>query len=302
MARKTSRKRRSTTRRRSSARQEPVSSRAIWKGSIDFGLVNIPVRLYSAESPGQVNFDMLDKRDFARIRYRRVNEKTGREVPWEEIIKGYEYEKDEYVALSDDDFAQANVEAAQTIAITDFVDATDVSPIYYDKPYFLEPLKNGFRAYVLLREVLKKTGKVGIAKVVIRTRQHLAMLFADGPRLILNLLRFPAELRDAAGLEVPKGGTKSAAVTSQEINMAERLVETMVSEWQPEKYHDEYRDDLMKIIDKKIKAGKTKVIETAKTTAKRPERGKVIDIMHLLRQSVKQADRKPESSRQRKAS
>jgi len=302
MARKTARKRRSTTRRRSSARQEPVSSRAIWKGSIDFGLVNIPVRLYSAESPGQVNFDMLDKRDFARIRYRRVNEKTDREVPWEEIIKGYEYDKDEYVALSDDDFAQANVEATQTIAITDFVDATDVSPIYYDKPYFLEPLKNGLRPYALLREVLKKTGKVGIAKVVIRTRQHLAMLFADGPSLILNLLRFPAELRDAASLEVPKGGTKSAAVTSQEIKMAERLVETMISEWQPEKYHDEYRDDLMKIIDKKIKAGKTKVIETTKTTAKRPERGKVIDIMHLLRQSVKHADRKPESSRQRKAS
>ena len=302
MARKTSIRRRSTARRRSSARQEPVSSRAIWKGSIDFGLVNIPVRLYSAESPVQVNFDMLDKRDFARIRYRRVNEKTGREVPWEEIIKGYEYEKDEYVALSDDDFAQANVEATQTIAITDFVNASDVSAIYYDKPYFLEPLKNGFRAYALLREVLKKTGKVGIAKVVIRTRQHLAMLFADGPRLILNLLRFPADLRDAARLDLPKGGAKRAAVTSQEINMAERLVETMVSEWQPEKYHDEYRDDLMKIIDKKIKAGKTKVIESAKTTAKRPERGKVIDIMHLLRQSVKQADQKPEPSRQRKAS
>ena len=245
---------------------------------------------------------MLDKRDFARIRYRRVNEKTGREVPWEEIIKGYEYDKDEYVALSDDDFAQANIEATQTIAITDFVDATDISPIYYDKPYFLEPLKNGLRPYALLREVLKKTGKVGIAKVVIRTRQHLAMLFADGPRLILNLLRFPAELRDAAGLELPKGGTKSAAVTSQEIKMAERLVETMISEWQPEKYHDEYHDDLMKIIDKKIKAGKTKVIETTKTTAKRPERGKVIDIMHLLRQSVKHAGRKPESLRQRKAS
>jgi DNA end-binding protein Ku len=292
----------SKSKRRSSPRQEAVSSRAIWKGSIDFGLVNIPVRLYSAESPGQINFDMLDKRDFARIRYRRVNEKTGKEVPWDEIIKGYEYDKDEYVALSDNDFAQANVEATQTIAITDFVNAADVSPIYYDKPYFLEPLKNGFRPYALLREVLKNTGKVGIAKVVIRTRQHLAMLFADGPRLILNLLRFPAELRDASGLDVPKNGAKTAAVSSREIKMAERLVETMVSEWRPEKYHDEYRDDLMKIIDRKIRAGKTKVIETAKSTATRPERGKVIDIMHLLRQSVKQADKKPDSPRQRKAS
>ena len=290
-------------RRSSKARNEPASSRAIWKGSIDFGLVNIPVRLYSAESPGRVNFDLLDKRDFARIRYQRINEKTGREVPWEQIIKGYEYDTDEYVALSDEDFARANVEATQTIAITDFVDAHNVSPIYYDKPYFLEPLKNGFRAYALLREILKKTGKVGIAKVVIRTRQHLAMLFADGPRLILNLLRFPNELRDASGLAIPKSSAKNAAVSTQEMKMAERLVETMVSEWKPEKYHDEYHDDLMKIIANKIKAGKTKVIETTKTAAKAPERGgKVIDIMHLLRQSMKQADKKPERSHQRKAS
>ena len=202
MARKT------RTRRRSTPRKERAAARAIWKGSIDFGLVNIPVRLYAAESPAGENFDLLDKRDFARIRYRRVNEKTGREVPWEQIIKGYEYDKGKYVALSDDDFAQANIEATQTIAITDFVDAQDVSPIYYDKPYFLESPKNSFRAYALLREVLKKTGKVGIAKIVIRTRQHLAMLFADGPKLILNLLRFPKELRDASGLEIPKTAAK----------------------------------------------------------------------------------------------
>ena len=294
--------RKKTSRRGSTARKERATSRAIWKGSIDFGLVNIPVRLHSAESASGINFDLLDKRDFARIRYRRVNEKTGREVPWEQTIKGYEYDKDEYVALSDDDFAQANVEATQTIAISDFVDAHDVSPIYYDKPYFLEPLKNGFRAYALLREVLKKTGKVGIAKVVIRSRQHLAMLFADGPRLILNLLRFPTELRNASAIEIPKSTAKKAAVSTPEMKMAERLVETMVSQWNPGKYHDEYRNDLMKIIDKKIKAGKTKVIESAKTVAKEPQRGKVIDIMHLLRQSVKQADKKPASSRQRKAS
>jgi DNA end-binding protein Ku len=289
--------------RSSTARNDRAMSRAIWKGSIDFGLVNIPVRLYSAESPERVNFDLLDKRDFARIRYRRVNEKTGREVPWEQIIKGYEYDTDEYVALSDEDFVQANVEATQAIAITDFVDAHDVSPIYYDKPYFFETSKNGFRAYALLREVLKKTGKVGIAKVVIRTRQHLAMLFADGPRLILNLLRFPNELRDVSGREIPKSSAKkNAAVSTQEMKMAERLVETMVSEWKPEKYHDEYHDDLMKIIHKKVKAGRTKIIQTTKTVAKEPQRGKVIDIMHLLRQSVKQVDKKAEPSRQRKAS
>jgi len=294
--------RRSRTKKPRAARKQRTPSRAIWKGSIDFGLVNIPVRLYSAESSGRVNFDLLDKRDFSRVRYRRVNETTGREVAWDEVVKGYEYDKDEYVALTDDDFTQANVEATQTIAISDFVDAADVKPIYYDKPYYLEPLKSGHRAYALLRQVLKKTGKVGIAKVVIRTRQHLAMLLVDGPRLILNLLRFPQELRDPSGLDLPKNGAKSAAVSTQEIKMAERLVETMVNQWNPEKYHDEYRDDLMKIIERKIKAGKTKVIETAKPAAKAPQRGKVIDIMHLLRQSVKQADKKDESSRQRKAS
>jgi DNA end-binding protein Ku len=293
--------RRSRGKKTKARRKRPAPSRAIWKGSIDFGLVNIPVRLYSAESPSQMNFDLLDKRDFSRVRYRRVNEQTGGEVPWNEIIKGYEYEKDEYVALSDDDFAQANIETTQTIAITAFVDAAEVSPVYYDKPYYLEPLKNGHRAYALLREVLSKTNKVGIAKVVIRTRQHLAMLFADRPRLVLNLLRFADELRDASGLNLPKVGVKSTSVSAQEVEMAERLVETMESKWDPEKYHDDYRDDLMKIIQKKIKAGKTKVIETKKPAAKAPDRGKVIDIMHLLRQSVKQADKKAEPTRQRKA-
>lgn len=283
------------------APKRTAPSRAIWKGSIDFGLVNIPVRLYSAESSEDMEFDLLDKRDLSRVRYRRVNEKTGREVPWNEIVKGYEYHKDEYVALSNDDFARANVEATQTIAITDFVDASEVSPIYYDKPYYLEPLKTGRRAYALLREVLKKTGKAGIAKVVIRTRQRLAMLLTDGAKLILNLLRFPYELRDASALDLPTAGVKSGGVSTQEIKMAEQLVESMASEWKPEKYHDDYRDDVMKIIDEKIKSGKTKVVETAKPATKRQERGKVIDIMHLLRQSVKQAGRKETPSHHRRA-
>jgi DNA end-binding protein Ku len=165
----------------------------------------------------------------------------------------------------------------------------------------LEPLKNGRRAYALLREVLDKTGKAGIAKVVIRTRQHLAMLFADGPKLILTLLRFFHEIRDASGLDLPKVGAKSASVSPKELEMAKRLVETMESKWNAEKYRDEYRDDLMKIIDRKIKSGKSKVIESTKPAARSQGRGKVIDIMHLLKQSVKRADRKKdEPARQRK--
>jgi DNA end-binding protein Ku len=294
-----------TKRKRKNAESKSGSSRAIWKGSIDFGLVNIPVRLYSAENSNRLSFDLLDKRDFSRIRYRRVNETTGKEVPWDDIIKGYEYKKGEYVALSDADFARANVEATQTISITDFVDASAVSPLYYDKPYYLEPLKNGQRAYVLLREVLHDTGKVGIAKVVIRSREHLAMVLAEGPALILELLRFPDELRDASRLDLPKAASKGTATSAQEIKMAERLVESMVGKWQPEKYRDDYRDDLMKIIDQKVESGKTKVVENTMPIAPRAQRGKVIDIMHLLRESVEQASkrgsRKDERTGRRKA-
>lgn len=297
------RKSKSTKRKRSPSRR--TDSRAIWKGSIDFGLVNIPVQLYSAETANGLSFDLLDKRDFARIRYRRINEKTGKEVPWNDIVKGYEYKKDEYVAVSDADFARANVEASQTISITDFVSAIDVSPIYYDKPYYLAPLKNGERAYVLLREVLRNTGKVGIAKVVIRTRQHLAMVLVEGPMLILELLRFPDELRDFSTLNLPKSGSKTATALPRELKMAERLVKTMIGKWQPEKYRDEYRDDILKIIDEKVESGKTKVAATTIPAAPRERRGKVIDIMHLLRQSVEQASKQGESKdelrRRRKA-
>jgi DNA end-binding protein Ku len=284
-------KKRNTVKRKSSARP-------IWQGSINFGLVNIPVGLYSAEADSSIDFDLLDRRDFSRVRYRRVNEKTGREVPWDEIVKGYEYKEGEYVALTDDDFLKANVEATQSIDILDFVDGADIGPIYFDKPYYLAPLKNGQRAYALLREVMKRTGKVGIATVVIRSRQHLAALLVDGPMLILNLLRFPHELRDPSALEVPE----AAARSNQELKMAEQLVETMAGKWDPKKYRDEYHEDILRMIDKKIKSGQTKVIETAEPARPLRRQGKVVDIMHLLRQSMEQADKKNEPTRRRKAS
>jgi DNA end-binding protein Ku len=297
------RKSKSQKNQRQKRRSKPRSlSRPIWKGSIDFGLVNIPVSLYSAEISDRLDFDLLDKRDFARVRYRRVNEKTGKEVPWEKIIKGYQYEKGEYVALTDEDFVRANVESTQSITITDFVDATEISSIYYDKPYYLEPIKNGRRAYMLLREVLKKTGKVGIARVVIRTREHLAAVMVEGRLLILNLLRFAHELRDASALDVPEARSKRAAVSERELKMAERLLESMIGEWNPAKYRDEYHEDLLKLIDKRVQSGRTKAVTPAEA-APRPERqGKVIDIMHLLQQSVKQAEKKEPPARRRKAS
>ena len=278
------------------------SSRPIWTGSIDFGLVNIPVRLHSAEISSRLDFDLLDKRDFARVRYRRVNEKTGKEVDWNQIVRGYQYHKGKYVALSDQDFARAKVEASQSIGIIDFVDAAVISPPYYDTPYYLEPAKNGRRAYALLREVMNKTGKVGVANIVLRTRQHLAAVIAQGPLLVLNTLRYPHELRDASRLDVPQGKAKESAVSNQEVKMAQQLIESMAGQWNPAKYRDDYHEHLLKLVERKIKAGKTKAAETA-AEAPRPKReSKVIDIMHLLRQSVKQAQTKDTPTRARKAS
>jgi DNA end-binding protein Ku len=268
--------------------KEKSRSRAIWKGSIDFGLVNIAVGLYPAQTSNRLDFDLLDKRDFSRVRYQRVNEKTGKQVTWDQIVKGFQYKKGEYVALTDDDFKKANVEASQSIAITDFVDAGAISSLYYDTPYYLEPLKNGRRAYALLREVLKKTGKVGIAKVVLRTRQHLAALISQGPLLVLNTLRYPHELRDPSQLDLPQTNGKKRDLSSQEIKMAEQLVETMIAEWQPEKYRDEYHDDLLDLIEKKVKAGQSKDVEPVAELPRPKREGKVIDMMDLLRQSVKQ--------------
>jgi DNA end-binding protein Ku len=274
-------------------------ARPIWRGSINFGLVSIPVGLFSAETDASIDFDLLDRRDFSRVRYRRVNEKTGREVPWNEIVKGYEYEKGEYVALTDDDFLKANVKATQSIDLLDFVDGTDISPIYFDKPYYLVPLKNGRRAYTLLRDVMQRSGKVGIATVVIRSRQHLAALLVEEPVLVLNLLRFSHELRDPSTLDMPESGTSGS---NQELKMAEQLVATMASKWNPKKYRDEYHQDLLRMIDKKIKSGQTKVIEAAEPARPAQQEGKVVDIMHLLRRSMEQAQKRNEPPRRRKAS
>jgi DNA end-binding protein Ku len=274
----------------------------MWSGTINFGLVNIPVDLHSAEASEALDFDLLDRRDFSPIKYRRINAKTGREVPWNDIIKGYQYEKGEYVALSDEDFKSANVEATRSIDIVEFVERAQISPIFYDRPYYLVPLKNGQRAYALLREVMEKTDKVGIARIVIRTRQHLGALLVESGLLVLNLLRFPQELRDASTFDAAKNGAKKSAIPARELKMAEQLVDSMVAKWQPQKYRDEYRDDLLKLIEHKIRSGQTKTIEPAAKATRPASSGKVVDIMHLLRRSVDQARKKSEPQARRKAS
>lgn len=257
--------------------------RAIWKGSISFGLVNIPVGLYSAESSDEIHFNLLDRRNMAPIRYKRVNERNNKEVPWEETVRGYEFEEGKYVILSDTDLKRASPEATQTVEIADFVDLDDIEPVYFDRPYYLAPTGKGGKSYALLRETLKKTGKVGIATVVIRTKQHIAAVIPQGDVIVLNLLRFPHELRDTGDLDLPKG---KGGVGEREMEMAERLVEGMVESWNPEKYKDEYRGDVMKMINARVKAGQLESVPEAEPEPEQPARAQVVDLMALLKQSV----------------
>lgn len=273
------------------------ASRPIWRGSLSFGLVNIPVALRTAETSNDLSFKLLDRRNLTPVHYRRVNESTGKEVPWEDVVKGYEYEKGEYVPMTEADFQRANAEATQTIEITDFVDQAGIDPVYYDKPYYLAPAKNAAKSYALLREVMRRTKTVGVAKVVIRSRQHLAAVFPQKSVLVLNLLRFAHEIRDPSELDIPG----DVSLGEKEVKMGERLVEAMIDKWQPEKYRDDYREDLLALIERRVQEGKTKVIdETPPKAPKQP--AKVIDIMDLLKRSVERAGRKEESPRRRKAS
>jgi DNA end-binding protein Ku len=270
--------------------------RAIWKGSISFGLVNIPVGLYSATRPSQeIKFRMLRKGDHSPIRYKRVAEEDGKEVAWEDIVKGYEYEKGEYVILEDDDFDRVNITSNQTVDIREFVDLSDIDPMFFDKPYFLAPEKGGDKAYVLLREALKKSGKVGIAKVVIKTREHLAAVKPHDGALVLELMHFAEELADPKDLKVPENKTVSA----KELGMAESLIKSMADEWDPKKYTDEYREGLMKVIEEKIDAG-GKSLPAPKTKKKAT---KVVDLVEVLQRSLEehQTKRGKSSGRKKKA-
>lgn len=261
-------------------------ARSIWKGSITFGLVNIPVGLYSAEKREEtVSFHMLDRRNMARIRYKRVNEESGKEVPWEETVRGYEFESGKYVVLSDEELERAAPEKTQTVDILDFVDAGDISPLFFDKPYYLAPEKKGAKSYALLRETLRRTKKVGIAKVVIRTKQYLSAVLVQDDAIVLNVLRFAHELRDAGELDLPSG---KEGVSERELDMAERLVEGMVSDWEPEKYRDDYYKDLKKLINDRIEAGQLEESPEL-PPAPKPQRGaQVVDLMALLKQSVEE--------------
>ena len=275
-------------------------SRSIWKGAISFGLVHIPVVLFSAENRNSFDLTMLDRRNMKPVGFKRYNKETEKEVGWDDIVKGYEYEKERYVVLTDEDFKRANIEATQTIDIKAFVDADEVAPTYFETPYYLAPDKRGDKGYALLRETLKVTNKIAIATVVIRTRQYLAALIPGDDVIVLNTLRYTNELRPAKDLKVPSGNLKASGVSPREIEMAKTLVDEMTEQWKPERYRDTYHDDLMKLIDKRIKAGKTEVITEADEGEEKPVRGEVIDLMALLKRSVQAKGQS--SSRSKRAS
>ena len=256
--------------------------RAIWKGAISFSLVNIPISLYPATRSEDLKFRLLRKSDLSPINYKRVAELDGKEVPWEEIVKGYEYEKGKFVILKDEDFKRADVEATQSVEIVQFVQIDEIDPIFYDRPYYLEPQKKGEKAYALLREALKTSGKVGIAKVVIKTRQHLASIKPEKSALVLELMHFAEELIDYHQLQIPG----QLPVGAKELDMANELIERMTGKWEPDKYQDEYKHALLDLINKKIQAGGE--LSGAAPASKRKTTN-VIDLVSVLQESLAHA-------------
>jgi len=264
-------------------------SRAIWKGAITFGLVHVPVELYPAEDRKEFKFSMLDKHDLAPVGYQRFNKHTGKEVGWNDIVKGYEYEKDQYVVLSDEDLRRANVKASQTIEIQVFVPADQIPAQYYETPYYLAPSERGKKVYALLREALRATQRVGISQVVIRTTQHLAAVVPVHDALLLNTLRYANELRTPDDLDLPAGGMKAAGLSAKELDLAKRLVDGMADDWDVAQFKDTYHEDLMRRIEEKIRKGQTKEITEPDESKQAPRKSaQIIDLVALLKESLDQ--------------
>ncbi|MBC7772649.1 MAG: Ku protein [Pyrinomonadaceae bacterium] len=258
--------------------------RPLWKGHISFGLVMIPVSLFSGEAPqSQLDLDMLDEKDHARIKLLRVNENTKKEVAWKSIVKGYEYEDGKYVVLDKKDFEAAASSVTKGVELLDCVKLDQVSPVYFEKPYYLEPAKGGEKGYVLLRDVLKRSGRIGIAKTVLQSRPHLAALIPQDNVLTLLTMRYPAQVRDPGDLHIPKSGGSASKPTPREMDMAEQLVEGMATDWDPSRYHDEYREALDKVIKDKVGSRGKKRKAAVEEVDELPP---TYNIMDLLRKSV----------------
>jgi DNA end-binding protein Ku len=252
-------------------------ARAMWKGSIAFGLVNIPIELYSAVRDHRPKFRLLHAKDESPVSYERVCQSEGKPVTWEDLVKGYEYEKGQFVVLTKDDFKTAALEKTKTIDILDFVDPGEIDERYFETPYYLQPGKGADRAYALLRDAIEKSGKIGIAKIILRDAQHLAAVETIEEAIVLTMMRFSDELADLSDFRFPKSeGTRPG-----EMNMALQLIDSLSAEWEPEKYTDEYKENLMKVIQGKLKGKKPRLQER-----ERSQTADVVDLMARLRASL----------------
>lgn len=273
-------------------------ARPIWTGSLSFGLLNIPIQLMSGERKNDIHFRMLDGRTKDPVRYERVNAETGEEVPWKEIVKAYEYDKGSYVILEESDIAEAASENKEMIVLEAFVEEDAISPGYLEKPYLLVPGKKAEKGYVLLREVLRRTKRVGVGRVVIRTREYLAMVTPQADALMLVLMRFPQELVDPAEYKIPEGGAGKWHITPKEMEMATTLLESMATEWNPEDYKDEFRERLDDVIKRRIKAkGAVRKLEEHEEVREEGAATNVVDFMALLRKSLEKKGETPKATK-----
>ncbi|PWY55109.1 Ku protein [Legionella qingyii] len=260
--------------------------KSIWKGEISFGLVSIPVSLYSIEEHDELKFHLLDKKTKSRVHYQRISEKTGKEVPWDHVVKGFEFDKDRYIIVDEKKFEKASPDLFKAINIEEFVDFQEIDSLYLMKPYYLIPESKNKKAYVLLRESLKKTNKAGVAKVIIRTKESICLILPHQYALLLYLIHFKDELRDENEMEVPKEDFKNYKISQSEIKMAVTLIDEMTAKWQPEKYHNEYREALQKWLDQQIAKQPAIKAEEEPEIAKENS-ADVVDFISLLKESMK---------------
>jgi DNA end-binding protein Ku len=279
----------------------PTSTRTLWKGAISFGLVHIPVGLYSATANSGIDFDWLDKRSMEPVGYKRVNKVTGKEVPSADIVKGVEYEDGHYVVLSAEEIAAAFPKTTQTIEIEAFVDADDIPFIYLERPYYTAPLHRGEKVYALLREALRKSQKAGIARVVIQSKQHLAVLIPCGRALVLNLLRWGGEIRPFEALDLPPLDAKAAGIKGAEMEMALALIEDMAQPWDADRFRNSFSDEIHKLVQAKVEAGDVEMVAREEMDAPPKGSASVLDLTALLKQSLGKAPDKHTRSKARTA-
>ena len=262
------------------------TARVVWKGAISFGLVHIPVALYTATTSEGLDFDWLDRRTMEPVGYKRVNKKTGKEIAAADIVKGIEVEDGQYVVLTNDEIKAAFPKSTQTIEIESFIQASEIPFVYLERPYYLAPINRGEKVYALLREALLESGRVGIARVVISTKQHLAVLVPSGPALILNLLRWGGEIKSFEALKLPPEGAKAAGLKDAELKMAEKLIEEMAAPWDADDFRDSFKDEIMRLVKQKAEAGEVQSVEKIASPGAAKPGAEIIDLTELLKRSL----------------